>query len=517
VSDSRPTARVFVDVPDHLARKAAWVLQTLCDAAGCRLEVVRDGELSQGAVLAYAPRPIGGVPTIPVSAEAAAAIAGGADVPAGSFTGFDSPAPLVGAFPVADAGFALPFDLVASAFVILAAWDEHTRPQRDQHGRFPYELSFFATEAALDAADPPLDGYVRVLRRLLAQTFDLTPPRWERRSGRSFAAPDDAPIAHPGEAPPATPSDAAPAARSDGATFAIALTHDVDHLRRWTARAVAGSLRRAALEARAGDYATARWELECLLRALTDHLPAGSDPYWTFPDLIEREDRLGVDCTFFIIASHRERLDGVDASDYHRRLPALLRLLRRAARETGLHGNSRDRVDLTALSEDRSRLKEMTAGAVEGIRFHYLRCLYHETLPMLEAAGFAYDSSIAFGAREGPRCGLSFPFRPYFLARDRPLDLVELPLVIMDGTLQDRHYRDLPVAEGRAAAQRVLAAVHDVGGAAAVLWHNTRLDPLISRGYGKVYWDLIEWTKANGGVATSAGDVVAQWRAAVGP
>jgi len=508
LGDARPTARVFVEVPDHLAHKAAWVLRTLCDAAGCRLEVVRDRELAQSAVLAYAPRPVDGVPTIPLSAEASETIARGADVPAGSFASFHSPAPLVGAFPVAGTGFALPFDLVASAFVILAAWDEHTRPQRDRHGRFPYELSFLATEAALDAADPPLDGYARVLRRLLGEALDLTPPRWKGRSGGSLETPDAAPAARAG--------DTASIARSGDAAFAIALTHDVDHLHRWTPRAVAGSLRRAALDARAGDRATARWELECLLRALTDHLPAGTDPYWTFPELMEREDRLGVDSTFFAIASHHERVDGVDARDYRRRLPALLRLLRHGGRETGLHGNSRDRVDPAALSEDRSSLKEMTAGAVEGIRFHFLRCLYHETLPLLEAAGFAYDSSLAFGAREGPRCGLSFPFRPYFLAQDRPLDLVELPLVVMDGTLQDRHYRDLPVDEGRAAAQRVLAAVRDVGGAAAILWHNTRLDPLVSRGYGQVYWDLIEWTRANGGVATSAGDVVRQWRSAVG-
>jgi Family of unknown function (DUF7033) len=489
VSDPRPTARVFVDAPDHLAPKAAWALQTLCDAAGCRLEVVRDRELSFGAVLAYAPRPVAGVRTIPVSPEAAAAIASGADLPAGSFASFHSPASLVGAFPVEGSGFALPFDLVASAFVILAAWDEHTRPQRDQHGRFPYERSFFATEAALDAADPPLDGYVRVLRRLLAQSLDLTPPRWTSRSGGSSEASD--------------------------AAFAVALTHDVDHLHRWTPRGVAGALRRAARDALAGDGASARWELECLRRAFTDHLPAGTDPYWTFPELIEREDRLGADSTFFVIASHHERLDGVDAADYHRRLPVLLRLLRLSGRETGLHGNSRDRIDSAVLCEDRSSLKEITAATVEGVRFHYLRCLYHETLPLLEAAGFAYDSSMAFGACEGPRCGLSFPFRPYFLAEDRALDLVELPLVLMDGTLQDRHYRDLSVDEGRDAAQRVLAAVRDVGGAAALLWHNTRLDPLVSQGYSRIYWDLIEWTRANGGVATSAGDVVRQWRSAV--
>lgn len=512
----RPTVRVLLEAPAHASRKAAWVLQTLGDAAGCRLEAVReadlspDVELSRDIGLAYAARPVPGVPTIPASAEALRAIELGADVPTGSFKGFDEPVPLVGAFPVAQTGFAAPFDLIASAFLLLAAWDEHTRPQRDRHGRFPYELSFFATEPALDPADPPLDGYVRLLRRLLSQAVDLTPPRWRRLASESAAAvlaPASAPLPDARLATASTPPPDAP--------FAIALTHDVDDVWRWTARGVAAALRRAALDARAGDYARSRWELEGVAQGLVRHFPRGTDPYWTFPELIRREDAQGVDSSFFIIASHQERLDGVEPAVYRRRRQTLLRLLRRAGRETGLHGNSRDRVDPVALAEDRSRLKEMTAGAVEGIRFHYLRCLYHETLPLLEAAGFAYDSSLAFAEHEGPRCGLSFPFRPYLLAEDRPLDLVELPLVVMDGTLQERHYRSLPVAEGRTAAQRVLGAVRDVGGAAALLWHNTRLDPLIARGYGQVYWDLVDWAIAQGGVATSAREVLRQWRSEV--
>jgi peptidoglycan/xylan/chitin deacetylase (PgdA/CDA1 family) len=485
-TDSRARVPVLLDVPQALRAKAVWVLETLCAAAGCGLEIVPAPEPARGAALAYAPRPVAGVPTIPVSHEALRTVELGADLPAGSFRSFDEPVPLVGAFPVEDQGFAVPFDLVASAFLLLAAWDEHVRPGRDRHGRFPYDLSFFATESALDPSQPALDGYVAVLRRLLSESVDLVPGRWRH-----------------------------PKAETPDASFAVALTHDVDDVWRWTPRGLAAALRRAVLDLGARDYARSRWELEGVLEGLGRHLPRGTDPYWTFPDLLRREDALGVDSTFFVIASHHERLDGVEPAVYRRRSRALLRLLRAAARETGLHGNSRDRLDPATLAEDRSRLQEMTIGSVRGMRFHYLRCLYHETLPLLAAAGFAYDSSLAFAEHEGPRCALSFPFRPYFLAEDRPLDLIELPLVVMDGTLQERHYRGLPVEQGLAAARRVLGAVRDAGGAAALLWHNTRLDPLIARGYGRVYWELVEWIRAEGGAATSAGDVVGQWRSRV--
>jgi hypothetical protein len=482
---------VFVDAPGTLARKAIWVLRTLCDAAGGRLDVLRDPGAGAGAALAYAPRPVRGVPTIPVSPDAVAAIAAGADIPPHSFRRYDAPASLVGAFPAQEPGFAVPFDLVASAFVLLAAWDERTRPQRDKHDRFPYELSYFATEEALDVTEPPLDAYVLVLRALLAE-HGLVPPQWDLPLGARDM----------------------PSRREDG--FAVALTHDVDNMRRWTGRAMVAAVRRATIDARGGDYRRALWEMGGLLRGLGYHLPTGTDPHWTFPDLIRRENELGTTSSFYIVASHHHRTDGMQPQVYRRRLPALLRLLRAARREVGLHGNSLDRIDPATLADDRAHLAETTGQAIDGIRFHYLRCLYHETLPLLEAEGFKYDSSLAFAEHEGPRCGLSFPFRPYCLAEDRPLDLIELPLVIMDGTLQERHYRGLPPDEGRLAGERVLAAASEVGGAVAILWHNTRLDPYVSRGYGTVYWDLVRWALDHGGVVSSAGEVVQSWRALAG-
>ena len=103
---------------------------------------------------------------------------------------------------------------------------------------------------------------------------------------------------------------------------------------------------------------------------------------------------------------------------------------------------------------DRDGCSTQPDSAVTGVRYHYLRALYHETLPLLEQAGFTYDTTMAFAEHEGFRCGCSFPFRPYSLAEERPLDLVELPLAVMDGTLQEPHYRDLAAPEAGAAGRR---------------------------------------------------------------
>ncbi len=131
------------------------------------------------------------------------------------------------------------------------------------------------------------------------------------------------------------------------------------------------------------------------------------------------------------------------------------------------------------------------------MRYHYLRALYHETLPMLEQAGFTYDTTLAFAEHEGFRCGCSFPFRPYSLAEERPLDLVELPLAVMDGTLQEPHYRGLAAKDAEFAAASVLARALRSGGAVSLLWHNNRFDRRVSRGYDKVYWRLLDQALAS--------------------
>ncbi len=492
---------VFIDVPDALANKARWVLETLLAAVWVRPRFVTDAAAAVGCALAYAPQPVAGVPTIPVSDEAAALIAERRPLAPQSFGAFDLPGAsagadvttdgsrLVGAFPVEGEGFAVPFDLVCSAFALLACWDELTVPSRDRHGRFPFAESLFATNDALRVDEPACDAYAARLAALLEpRCAELGVPGPQAGGG------------------------------ADVPRFLVALTHDVDQLRRWTARGWFAWARRLALDIIHRPWARARVAAGAALHYLRHDLPQGGDPAYTFPELLAGEDELGVTSTFYVIASHQHRTDGNQPGTYAKRRPELLRLLAAAGREVGLHGNHRDSVDGAALAADRSSLAEAVACAagtpapVRGIRYHYLKCLYHTSLPLVEAAGFAYDTSLAFAEQEGFRCGFSHPFQPYDVERDRPLDVVELPLAIMDSTLQERHYRHLDAGEARTATLAVLERVRSSSGCAAILWHHNRFHPYVGRGYGDAYWDVVRWVRENGGECVPAGEAVKLWR-----
>lgn len=490
---------VYVDAPDAFVPRATWVLETLLAPLGRGVEVTRDPGRAPQSVLAYAPDAVPGVPSLPRSDEAMTLFAAARPLPADAFTrraaahagrGEDDPTcAVVAAFPATRPdGFVAGCDLVASAFALLACWDEYTVAARDRYGRLPYSASVFSASPELRIEQPALDGYVTLLRAVLT-------PR--------LAELGLAPLPRPGW-------------MWGDKRFAVALTHDLDNLRRWTRRGFAATGYRAARAVRRRDWAAVRGELGDAADWLVRHLPRGTDPFWTFPRMLGGEDVRGVSSTFYVIARHTHRQDGSQPASYRRLRPRALEVVTRHGREVGLHGNDADRLDEAALAADRALLARQAGAEVRGIRYHYLRCLYHETLPLLERAGFTYDTSLAFAEHEGFRCGCSFPFRPYSLAEERPLELIELPLAVMDGTLQQPHYRGLPATEAAEAAAAVFAKVRESGGAASLLWHNNRFDPRLSRGYDEVYWRLVDEVLARGGEATSAGAVVTSWREALG-
>jgi len=480
---------VYDGGPEAFAPRARWVLETLLAPLGRVPRMMRERAAAGACALAWASEPVPGVPTLPCSDEAMDLLLGDRPLPSASFVrrgGETGEVP--GAFPVPGEGFAAPFDLVASAFVLLACWDEHTCLERDRFGRLPFTASIFAANPELPIDRPAVDGYVGLLRQVLeprAAALGLEPlpdPGWVWGDGTAGAA-----------------------------GFAVALTHDVDNVWRWTPRGFAATGYRCARALRHGRWPALAKELGDLREWLTRHVPRHTDPLWTFPRLLGGEDARGVSSTFYVIARHTHKQDGNQPAEYRRRIPVALDMLRRGRREVGLHGNDADRLSAGELAGDRALLAERSGAAVEGVRYHYLRCLYHATLPLVEEAGFGYDTSLAFAEHEGFRCGASFPFRPYFITEERPLRVLELPLAVMDTTLLEPQYRALPAAEGERATRDVLATVARTGGGVAVLWHNQRFDRRAARGYDDVYWRLVDRLREDGAFVGTAAALVRRW------
>jgi peptidoglycan/xylan/chitin deacetylase (PgdA/CDA1 family) len=343
-------------------------------------------------------------------------------------------------------------DALAEAFFHLARLEDPAAP-RDRHARFPGSAS------CLDPMDPPLERLRRALR--------LEPPRW------------------------------------GGARFAVALTHDVDTPWRWTGLGIRGSAARLRDEARDARIRPAVREARALA-AVPLHKLRGTDPNWRFERILRIERARGANATFFVMAGHRHPADGAVPEAYERLRPLLVETLLDGGAEIGLHGSYTAAADRERLAEEKGRL-ELLAGGVLGQRYHYLRVDPHGNLASLQALGFRYDSSLGFSDRPGFRAGIAHPFRPWDLASDRPLDLVEIPLAVMDVTLAEERYLGLSATAAERYLRELVEWAAANGGGFAVLWHNDRFDPSTSRGWDRLFMRFIEAVRAHGGVCTSAG------------
>lgn len=342
-------------------------------------------------------------------------------------------------------------DDVAEAFFHLARMEERDGP-RDRHGRFP------AGASCLDPLDPPLER--------LRASLGVEPPRW------------------------------------GGARFAVALTHDVDTPWRWTPIGVRGAAARLKSYALAGRGRAALREARAL-SSVPVHRLRRTDPNWSFDRVLDVERERGAGSTFFVMAGHRVAADGVSPETYERLRPRLVETLRAGGAEIGLHGSYTAAEDPSLLGAEKEAL-EALAGPVSGQRFHYLRVDPHANLESLSRLGFAYDSSLGFSGAIGFRAGISHPFRPWDLGRDRPLDLVEIPLAAMDASFEER-YLDLSARQAEPHLMRLLEDAAARGGGFAVLWHTDRFDPASPERWDRLYERLIDTVYELGGTCMSAG------------
>lgn len=354
----------------------------------------------------------------------------------------------------------LPADPLAQAFFHLARVEERNGA-RDEHDRFRASFS------CLDPQDPPLER----LRRDLG----VEPPRW------------------------------------GGASFAVALTHDVDTPWKWTRRGVKGAAARAKSDLVGGRLRSGLRELRGLVGAPL-HKASGTDPYWSFDRILADERRRGASSTFFLMADHAHEHDGPAGERYEKVRPRLVETLLEGKAEVGLHGSYSAADDPARISAEKQALEEL-AGSIQGQRYHFLRLDPHRNLGQLEEAGFAYDSSLGFSDALGFRAGIAHPFRPWDFEREAPHELVEVPLAAMDVTLSAERYLGLSAQEADERLTALLDWAAENGGGFAVLWHSEQYDSALLPGWDRLYKRFIEEVGRRGGVCLQAGALAEEARA----
>ncbi|WP_342772107.1 MULTISPECIES: polysaccharide deacetylase family protein [unclassified Methanoculleus] len=255
----------------------------------------------------------------------------------------------------------------------------------------------------------------------------------------------------------------------DGQPFAVCLTHDIDTVYRSTLSKGYATLS----SMKNGDFAKAL--------ANARQIRSKKLPLCNFREIMALEEQYGARSSFYFLSLAPGDQDY--AYDV-RELEGEIGRIADAGWEVGLHGGHRAYCDPEALTTEKQRLEAVLGRPVVGYRNHYLRFRVPETWEHLSRAGFRYDTTFGYADCAGFRNGMCHPFKPYDRRAGREIDILEIPLAIMDGTL-DRYMR-LDAGKAWEVARRLIDATERCHGVITILWHNTYMEGERVKLYEKV-------------------------------
>lgn len=258
------------------------------------------------------------------------------------------------------------------------------------------------------------------------------------------------------------------------ARYAACITHDVDNVR----RPMAHILRRAS-----------RFSLSDIVLALL-----GARSLYNNIDLItDLEAQQGFRSSFYFLSKNYDL----------RALADTARRLVESGWEVGLHGDFGTHDSAELMRDAVAKLSSAFGIRPVGLREHYLRFDYGKTWEIAQSSGFLYDSTVGNRDQLGFRLGLCTPFHPPD-SEWRQMEMIELPLVLMDTTLWG--YLGRSESEGERDFLSLLGQVKKVSGLMTLLWHQ---ESVRMKG-GRIYPRLLA-SLAGQDCYAATGERIARW------
>jgi len=271
--------------------------------------------------------------------------------------------------------------------------------------------------------------------------------------------------------------------------FAVCLTHDIDILYK--------TKRTKTFEA-LGQLRNARFSksIDSLVQ-----MRSKKEPWWNFSDIMALEDRYDAKSSFYFMAEDPADQDyNYDVEDCE----AIIGELSDDGWEVGLHGGHTTCTDPVEMREKKLRLEKVLNKNVVGYRNHYLRFRVPDTWEHLHSAGFHYDATFGYADCIGFRNGMCHPFKPYNLTKRCEIDILEIPLTIMDDTLI--YYMKMDIGTSWEMTKRLIDTVERYHGVISLLWHNY----ILIGEQRKFYEKILKYCSEKGAWMTS-GKEITRW------
>jgi peptidoglycan/xylan/chitin deacetylase (PgdA/CDA1 family) len=278
-------------------------------------------------------------------------------------------------------------------------------------------------------------------------------------------------------------------------TFAVCLTHDMDDIY----PPLSHSLLSSACCLKSMDFRGSAAQFLWKLRG-PEH-----SPYLNCSEIMDLEAGFGAKSSFYFIASREDpKRFRYDIED----IESCVGDVSDRGWEAGLHGGYYSYDNPEALKNEKERLEKVLGKKVLGFRNHYLRFKTPETWELLADAGFSYDSTFGYSDSVGFRNGMCHPFRPYNLNKNREINILEIPLTVMDVALfkTSRSFE-----EAWRCTKDLIDTTARLNGVITLLWHNFVFGCGFRKDWIRLYEKALQYCLDKGAWMTSGEEIYRWW------
>ena len=317
-------------------------------------------------------------------------------------------------------------DLFASIFYMLSRWEEVVIKERDYHKRFPASKSLAMKFGFIER--PVVDEYCEMLWRMLVSIGCN-----EERKQRGYY---------------------------------INFTHDIDDFRQSSFRNLVKTI-------------VYYKSISNIINTVLGLFSFKYDVYNTFSFLMDKSEQCNTKSHFYFMADEKNRF--INTKQFKK----TIHYIKERGHYVGFHPGYETYLNSIKWGKQHNRLTDICKFNINEGRQHVLQISLPETIRIWEEHNMKFDSSLGYAEKSGYRCGTGNFYNLFDVLNSTELNLVEMPLIIMDVTL--RRYENLAVEEANNKINYFINKSKKYNSPITLLFHNSNFYGKEWKGWKQIY------------------------------
>ncbi len=232
-----------------------------------------------------------------------------------------------------------------------------------------------------------------------------------------------------------------------------------------------------------GLWSLKKGKLLEMMKVIT-HTVLRRPPWFNIDAIAKLEDEFDIKACYYWIVENGRSSDGIKNGDYRfdsEKIQKQFQSAERLGNEMGLHKSTMN----LGFQEEIAKMKVATSN-----RFHFLKIKNPTSFLEMEENGIQSDSSIGFPYHMGFKNNFGMPYYPYDLEKKDKVNVLEIPLQIMDGMF---HIRDLSSSANAFNKITSFIEANNTNAIISILWHNSEMTDFAYKWSFKCYKKLLHY------------------------